>query len=54
MVITCGQLIYVWEAAYYMENEIGVFAKRVTLTPVVWETEVSHDGRVCSLKMTCL
>jgi hypothetical protein len=37
-----------------MGNEIGVFVKRVTLTPVVWERQVTHDGRVHSLKVICL
>lgn len=54
MVIICDQLLYVWKVAYYTANETAVFARRGTLTLVVWETEVTHYGRLCSLKMTCL
>jgi hypothetical protein len=52
--VICDQLPHVWEAAYYKGNETGVFARRVTLTLAVWETEVTHYGRLCSLKVTCL
>jgi hypothetical protein len=52
-VIIFEQMENVWVATYCMGNERDVFAKRVIVTSVVWEWEVTHV-RVYYPEATCL
>lgn len=47
-----GQVENALVVAYQMENEINVSLEREIVMSGVWENEVIHDGKLCSLQVT--